>query len=139
MQRIATLVLALGLTACGNGNGGDTAEAPTYDATGSWTVFSFNGFSSLPGDEEEDSTVPVEIGQTGNSVTVDTGEVVYSGRVSGAAYTVSARYPDDDGFTDETIQFTLGSADSGNGTARWTFTNGETITGGSDLTFTRVP
>ncbi len=136
---IATLLLA----ACGNGDGAPVALlAPTFDATGTWVARATGSFTSPPGNEELDSAALVMVTQTGNNVTVDVvGDTVsYSGTVSGASYAVGATLPEPGGgSTDEMIEFTLASADAGNGMLRWTFTGpGGPVSGGSDLALARA-
>lgn len=139
---IGLAALAAALTACGGNDAGPVAlQPPTFDATGTWIAQVSASFSNPTGSEELDGAAQVQVTQTGNTVTVAVvgDPVVYTGTVSGADYSVGATLPETDGSTDETIAFTLASADAGSGTLRWLFTGvGGPIAGGSDLAIARA-
>ena len=138
------LALAL-LAACGGGGNGAPLPNPpqpaTFDATGTWVAEVGNGTSNPAGNEDQDGAAQVEITQTGNDVTVSVvgDAVVYTGTVSGADYVVRATQAEPDGSTQEVIDFTLSSADLGDGTIDWLFTGvGGQISGSSDLALSRL-
>lgn len=152
MRHLCTVTLSLGLglglaltlTACGGG--GDAAppvplQPATFDMTGTWVAQISGGASNPAGNEDQDGAAQVVVTQTGNDVTVSVvgDAVVYTGAVSGADYQVTTTQVEPDGSTDEVIEFTLSSADAGNGTVEWLFTGqGGPISGGSNLALARV-
>lgn len=141
---ILGLGLALTLAACGGGGDGAPPvllQPATYDATGTWVAQLSGGVSTPAGDEDQDGAAQVVVTQTGNDVTVSVlgDTVVYTGAVSGADYQVTATQAEPDGSTEEVIEFTLSSADAGDGTVEWLFTGlGGPISGASNLALARA-
>lgn len=137
-------IVTLVLIGCGGGGGGGETPAPTtpptFDATGRWVAVATGSYTNPPGEEEQDSAAEVVVVQTGGNVTVQVvgDAVVYTGTVSGAAYQVTATLPEPDGSTAETFDFTLTSADAGNGILTWVYTGtSESISGGSTISLAR--
>lgn len=93
----------------------------TENATGTWD-YTLSNQSNTCGDLPEPSTGTAVVNQNGSTVTVTVDGQDYTGSASGAAYTVSATYPDESGTTRESMTFTLGSSTSGSGKVCWIYT-----------------
>jgi hypothetical protein len=116
-------------------------DPPTFDATGTWVGLVTSNFSTPAGNEDQDTAAQVVVTQTGNDVTVSVvgDTVVYTGTVSGDSYEVSTTMVEPDGTTNETIAFTLTSANAGGGTISWSFAGtGGPLSGGAILDLTRA-
>lgn len=121
-----------------NGGGGDGG----YDASGTWTISTSNHWidQGNAGDCEggSDDTFDIRLNQTGNSVTIVLRGRSYPGTVSGATYTGSVSYAEDDGTTTETVTFTLTSNTSGAGKGEWEWRGGGYYcSGGYQINMTR--
>nr|WP_320011154.1 PKD domain-containing protein [uncultured Desulfobulbus sp.] len=112
------------------------ASSATYDATGTWDYSANNSWNTCD-ESNYNWSSSAEVTQEGNSATIydaNTG-VTYSGTVSSSSYTLSASYYEDGGRLTETVNFTLSSSSSGQGTIAWTWTDGYwSCRGGSDIT-----
>lgn len=119
-----------------------TSFAATYDATGAWQ-FSVSDSWVNPGNAgclaTEDFTATATITQSGDSVTVKTLDVTYTGTVVGSTYTVFATYAEDGGVTVDTLTFTLTTSTTGTGTTIWSWgMAGYSCNGGSALTLQKT-
>jgi len=107
--------------------------AADYDASGTWTYIESNAIDScgtaVPG------SGTILIAQSGNTLTFQMDNDVYSGTVSGSTYLIS-------GCTEASsaeITFTLASADEGSGVYDWTWSDcSDSCFGGADLALTRI-
>jgi hypothetical protein len=75
MYRLTILIAltAVMLSGCGGGGGGPKATGAEYNLTGTWNGVSDTGIRN----------VPVAISQTGNSILIDEGGVLYQGSIQG--------------------------------------------------------
>ena len=115
VNKIAGLICVIVLTAA---TCGVCAEAPKFDATGTWSVDVSDGWTTCPGEDPPgpaDSVPSVPIVQTGATFTADWLGEIAAGAVSGARYTVLVNHVGD------------GLADSLNVT--WDLISGNTTTG----------
>ena len=138
-NRLGLLVLLLGafafaLAGCGGGGGGgggnpdpnpDPGNAQ-YDMSGDWLIVVTNPIASTPDEQDPDEVLVVTVAQSGGTVTVPVpdGGPDLTGTVDVATYDLERSYPDGGGTTTDSLQFQLVSADEGNGTLTWSWTDG---------------
>ena len=117
------------------------AFSATYNATGTWdyaTVGNWVNLGNADCEAEPDETGVAYVTQNGDSVTIITDEITYTGSVSGATYSLSGSCPEQCGTVTNKIKFSLSSSTSGSGTVTWYWTNGTiSCNGGNNISMTK--
>jgi hypothetical protein len=115
------------------------AEAPTYDATGTWSYEISNGWEICPGVGIPPETGTVEIIQTGSTFTADYTDPPAPGLVSGSRYVGTLIEPDTGSATVTTITYNLTSSVKGAGHAAGVWSDGMTFCPyGADFTIEKI-
>jgi hypothetical protein len=116
----------LGLAACGDGNGSESANV-----AGDWEMTSTVVTDNCDGRTSQ--TFPMTITQEGNNLAVETSELTFSGTIHGNQIQMSGSFAEDGGTV--TVNATLTVYDDANsmqGSDSWTWTDGSESCSGSD-------
>jgi hypothetical protein len=115
------------------------AEAPKYDATGTWSYEISNGWEICPGVGLPPETGTVEVIQTGSTFTADYTDPPVAGLVSGARYVGTIIEPETGSASVTTITFDLISSVKGAGHSAGVWSDGETFCPyGADITLEKI-
>ena len=137
---VALLVIfACGSGGGGGGDGGGELVTPSTDITGSWSIQEVIDDTDCGGTGDTDSYT-AEVVQSGNTLTVTIEGEVFTGTISGSTVSWTGSYPDDGGTTTITsLELTVSSGGTSlTGTASWTFTNGVSCSGTTQVTGTFI-
>jgi hypothetical protein len=113
---------------CSGGNDISLTRMPvvaTYDATGIWRYSTSEHWATCPEGPEAPETRIIAITQNRNTFRFVGYNGIQLGLLSGATYTCTISYAEDEGTTTESIVLALSSNTSGSGATRWTWTDGE--------------
>jgi hypothetical protein len=114
-----------------------SALGATYDATGIWN-YTESGVTNNCGEPNVAETGTVGVIQNEDTFILIDGHGMNAGRVSGAEYTCSQVFFEDEGIVEQHIHVTLSSGTQGSGAVEWTWTDGEyTCSGGCSIYITK--
>ena len=115
-------------------------EPPTYNATGLWTYYTDEGWSSDPTSCPADyyETFWTSLSQNGDTFTLTNESGIFSGRITDSRYLSTITYAEDGGMTTQTFYIELHQGQSGllesiAGYTVWTWTDGDFSCSGGNL------